>query len=100
MMCDGTTFNSTNGDGDGPDSDPTDPDDIEFDDFDGCWNHSTLGDHGLWTSGIIGALGNDGVGGTGVSWSVRIRPIRVLGITGDGSDFDIAQGVLYAAGLP
>jgi len=100
MMCDGTTFSSTDGDGDGPDSDPTDPDDIDFDDFSGCWDHSTLGDHGLWTSGIIGALGNDGVGGTGVSWSVKIRPIRVLGITGSGSDFDIAQGVLYAAGLP
>jgi hypothetical protein len=98
--CDGTTFNSLNGDGDGPDSDPTDPDDLEFDNFFGCWDHSSLGDHGLWTSGIIGALGNDGVGGAGVAWTVKIRPIRVLGITGDGSDFDIAQGLLYAAGLP
>jgi hypothetical protein len=35
-----------------------------------------------------------------VNWTVKIRPIRVLGITGDGSNFDIAQGVLYAAGLP
>jgi hypothetical protein len=99
-MCDGTTFTSTNGDGDGPDNDPGDPDDLEFDDFLGCWDHSSLGDHGLWTSGIIGAIGNDGVGGAGAAWSVKIRPIRVLGITGDGSDFDIAQGVLYAAGLP
>jgi len=100
VMCDGTKFNSTNGDGDGPDADPTDPDDIEFDGVFGCWDHSQLGDHGLWTSGIIGAVGNDGVGGAGVSWTVKIRPIRVLGIAGDGSDFDIAQGLLYAAGLP
>ena len=99
-MCDGTTFTSASGDGDGPDADPTDPDDIEFDDFLGCWDHSTLGDHGLWTAGIIGAVGNDGVGGTGVNWTVKIRPIRVLDVTGSGTNFDIAQGVLYAAGLP
>jgi subtilisin family serine protease len=100
IFCDGTTFTSTTGDGDGPDPDPTDPDDIEFDDFNGCWVHNTLGDHGLWTAGIIGAVGNDGVGGTGVSWTVKIRPIRVLDITGSGFNFDIAQGILYAAGLP
>jgi hypothetical protein len=35
-----------------------------------------------------------------VNWTVKIRPIRVLGITGQGTNFDIAQGVLYAAGLP
>ena len=34
------------------------------------------------------------------SWTVKIRPIRVLDITGDGFNFDIAQGILYAAGLP
>jgi hypothetical protein len=99
-MCDATTFNTTTGDGDGPDPDPTDPDDLEFDSFLGCWDHTSLGDHGLWTSGIIGAAGNDTRGGAGVAWSVKIRPIRVLGITGDGSTFDIAQGLLYAAGLP
>jgi hypothetical protein len=99
-LCDGGTFTTIDGDGDGPDTDPTDPDDLEFDDTNGCWVHSTLGDHGLWTAGIIGAVGNDGVGPAGVAWNVRIRPIRVLGITGVGSNFDIAQGVLYAAGLP
>jgi hypothetical protein len=98
--CDGTKFSSEDGDGDGPDPDPTDPDDLEFDFNQGCWAHSTLGDHGLWTSSIIGAVGNDGVGMAGVNWNVRIRPIRVLGITGGGWDFDIAQGILYAAGLP
>ena len=99
-LCDGGTFTTIDGDGDGPDADPTDPDDIEFDDFNQCWFHNDLGDHGLWTAGIIGAVGNDAAGVTGVNWSVKIRPIRVLGITGDGTFFDIAQGVLYAAGLP
>jgi subtilisin family serine protease len=99
-LCEGGTFTTLDGDGDGPDPDPTDPDDLEWDDFNGCWQHSQLGDHGLWTAGIIGAVGNDNNGATGVNWSVKIRPIRVLGITGDGSTFDIAQGILYAAGLP
>jgi len=99
-LCDGGTFTTIDGDGDGPDPDPTDPDDLEFDGNSGCWFHNTLGDHGLWTAGIIGAVGNEGSGVSGVNWSVKIRPIRVLGITGDGSNFDIAQGVLYAAGLP
>jgi subtilisin family serine protease len=51
-------------------------------------------------AGTIGAPGNDGLGGTGVNWNLRIRPVRVLGTNGSGSFFDIAQGVLYAAGLP
>ncbi|HXT15757.1 MAG TPA: S8 family serine peptidase [Gemmatimonadaceae bacterium] len=99
-ICDGTTFTTIDGDGDGPDADPTDPDDLEFDDADGCWQHNDLGDHGLWTAGIIGDVGNQALGVAGVNWNVKIRPIRVLGITGDGTNFDIAQGVLYAAGLP
>jgi subtilisin family serine protease len=98
--CGGGTFNTIDGDGDGPDADPTDPDDVEFDAYDNCWVENHLGDHGLWTAGIIGAVGNDASGDVGVSWNVHIRPVRVLGITGEGWNFDIAQGVLYAAGLP
>ena len=100
QMCDGTTFTTIEGDGDGPDPDPTDPDDLEFNGLFNCWDHAFLGDHGLWTAGIIASSANDGIGGAGVGWHIKIRPIRVLGITGMGTDFDIAQGVLYAAGLP
>lgn len=100
-FCDGSgSLTSTEGDGDGPDADPTDPDDLEFDQFSACWFHSPTGDHGLWTAGIIGAVGNQRIGVAGVNWTVRMRPIRVLDITGSGEYFDIAQGVLYAAGLP
>ncbi|MFI5311870.1 MAG: S8 family serine peptidase, partial [Gemmatimonadales bacterium] len=77
--------------------DPTAPDDLEFTGT--CWSRSTIGDHGLHVSGTIGAVGNDGVGTVGINWQVKIRPVRVLDITGSGSFFDIAQGVLYAAGL-
>src|SRR5207253_9487776 len=45
-------------------------------------------------------VGNDGIGVTGVNWSVRIRPVRALGAAGFGTLYDVAQGILYAAGLP
>jgi hypothetical protein len=96
--CDGMPVTTIDGDGDGPDPDPTDPDDLE--DTGTCWQHSQQGDHGLWTAGIIGELGNNATDGTGINWTVKIRPVRVLGITGSGTLFDIAQGFLYAAGLP
>jgi subtilisin family serine protease len=84
------------GDGNGYDPDPTTP--AEYDCNTG--GLSSLGGHGLHVAGTIGAAGNDGVGTTGVNWSVRIRPVRVLGISGSGTYYDIAQGILYAAGLP
>lgn len=98
--CEGGTFTTIDGDGDGPDADPTDPDDLEYSSSSNCWVHNTLGDHGLWTSGIVGAAGNNAAGISGVNWNVRIRPVRAIGMTGDGSYFDIAQAILYAAGLP
>ncbi|HTE44233.1 MAG TPA: S8 family serine peptidase, partial [Gemmatimonadaceae bacterium] len=99
-LCTGDSVTTIDGDADGPDPDPTDPDDLEQDPSTGCWAHSTAGDHGLWTAGIIGELGNNAAGGTGINWAVKIRAIRVLGITGEGTAFDISQGILYAAGLP
>lgn len=86
-------------DGGGYDPDPTIPDDRDTE-ASGCLGaRSQFGAHGLHVAGTIGALGNDGVGVTGVNWTVSIRPVRVLGIDG-GTYFDIAQGVLYASGLP
>ena len=84
----------------GPGSDPTQPDDLSFSASQGCWSRSTLGNHGLHVAGTIGARGNDGVGIAGINWNVKIRPVRALDITGSGSYFDIAQAVLYSAGLP
>lgn len=98
-ICSGGEFDTIDGDGDGPDADPTDPDDLSYDAQFGCWERSELGDHGLWTAGIVGSVGNDAAGISGVNWGVKIRPVRVLGITGDGTNFDIAQGILYSAGL-
>ena len=88
------------GDTDGPDADPTNPfaglPNLGL----GCYDPNPAGNHGLHVAGTIGAAGNNGVWGTGVNWNVTIRPIRVIGIDGTARDFDIIQGLLYAAGVP
>ena len=99
-LCAGGTIGNA-GDGGGYDPDPTQPADYGYDDVNNCATTlETSGDHGLHVAGTIGAVGNDGLGVTGVNWAVRIRPVRVLGVAGFGSFYDIAQGLLYAAGLP
>ncbi|HEY6060834.1 MAG TPA: S8 family serine peptidase, partial [Gemmatimonadales bacterium] len=99
-QCSGGTIDEA-GDGDGYDADPVQPADYDWDFKRSCAiGLTTSGNHGLHVAGTIGAVGNDGVGVTGVNWTVRIRPVRVLGVSGAGSFYDIAQGILYAAGLP
>jgi subtilisin family serine protease len=99
-LCSGGTIGLA-GDNDGYDPDPTSPSAYDFDDTNDCLDGpQDLGNHGLHVAGTIGAVGNDGLGGSGINWTVRIRPVRVLGVDGQGTDYDIAQGILYAAGLP
>ncbi len=54
--------------------------------------------HGSHVAGIIAAVGNNGKGIAGINWNAKIMPVRVLG-AGGGTDYDIIQGMLYAAGL-
>ncbi len=77
-------------DGDGLDSDPNDPGD------DPSGFSSSF--HGTHVAGTLGAMANNGAGGSGVTWQTRIMPLRVLGV-GGGLDSDIAQAIRYAAGL-
>jgi serine protease len=90
-------------DGDGRDSNPSDPGDwITAEEnaagfFQGC----AVGDsswHGTHTAGTIGAASNNGVGVTGINWNSKILPVRVLGKCG-GYMTDIIDGMLWAAGL-
>ncbi|MGH7671582.1 MAG: S8 family serine peptidase, partial [Gemmatimonadales bacterium] len=99
-VCAGGTVGAA-GDGDGYDSNPTVPVLYDYDAVAGCvLGTEPDGGHGLHVAGTIGAVGNNGTGVTGVNWTVRIRPVRALSSLGSGSDYDIAQAVLYAAGLP
>jgi serine protease len=77
-------------DGDGRDGDSTDPGDGAVPGEDSF--------HGTHVAGIVAALqGNGGI--SGVAPGVRIMPVRVLGGQG-GSVQDIADGILWSAGLP
>jgi serine protease len=80
----------TSQDGDGIDSDPSDPGDGN-DVRPNSW-------HGTHVAGTIAADSNNNFGVAGVSWGAQIMPIRVLG-KGGGSSYDVMQGIRYAAGL-
>ena len=53
-------------------------------------------EHGTHVAGTIGAVGNNGVGGTGICWGVKIMPVRVLGSKGSGTTASIVAGIDYA----
>jgi len=72
------------GDGDGADADPSD-----------------LGSsfHGSHVAGIIASRGNNNLGISGIAYEASIMPLRVLGVNDLGDDSNIANAILYAAGL-
>jgi subtilisin family serine protease len=73
-------------DGNGIDSDATDP-------------LISQGTHGTHVAGTIVAARDNALGIAGAIGAGRVMPVRVLGVLG-GTDFDIAQAILYAARLP
>jgi len=52
--------------------------------------------HGTHCSGIIGAVGNNGIGVAGVSWQTRLIAVKVLGSDGKGRVSDVIEGIEYA----
>jgi len=94
-------------DGDGRDADPSDPGDwLTLAEvrkvggpFEACSDVAEDSSwHGTQTSGLIGALTNNGIGMASVGRNVRVLPVRVLGKCG-GYDSDIIAGMRWAAGL-
>jgi serine protease len=75
-------------DGNGRDSDPSDP---------GDKTSGTSSWHGTHVAGTIGALTNNGVGVAGVAYGAKILPVRVLGV-GGGYTSDIADAIVWASG--
>lgn len=53
-------------------------------------------DHGTHVSGTIAAVGNNGIGVTGVNWSARIMPLKFLSARGSGSTADAISALDYA----
>ncbi|NLM98254.1 MAG: peptidase S8, partial [Halanaerobiaceae bacterium] len=52
--------------------------------------------HGTHVAGIIGAVGNNGIGVTGINWNVKIMPVRVIGPDGSGEYSTLISGIHWA----
>lgn len=53
--------------------------------------------HGTHVAGTVGAVGNNGLGVSGINWATGLVPVRVLNLAGSGADSEIAPGIAYAA---
>lgn len=82
---------TTSQDGDGRDPNADDVGDHSCNGNNSSW-------HGTHVAGTIGAASDNGSGVTGVNWTSKIQPIRVLGRCG-GYTSDIADGMRWAAGI-
>lgn len=57
--------------------------------------------HGSNVASIVGAVAtNNKLHLAGVNWAVSVVPVRVTNLADEASDQDIADGILWAAGLP
>jgi subtilisin family serine protease/subtilisin-like proprotein convertase family protein len=52
--------------------------------------------HGTHVAGIIGAMGNSGVGVAGIDWQVSLMPVQFLNGNGNGSISAFISGLNYA----
>lgn len=77
------------GDGNGRDSDASDPGD-----YSGGYASSW---HGTHVAGTVAAVTNNAKGVAGTAFSAKVVPVRVLG-RGGGYDSDIADAVIWASG--
>jgi len=95
---------STANDGNGRDSDPSDPGDwLTQAEVDGAFaGQGCVADgsswHGTQTAALIGAATDNGVGMASVGRNVRVLPVRVLGKCG-GFASDVIAGMYWAAGI-
>jgi subtilisin family serine protease len=53
--------------------------------------------HGTAVAGIIGAVGNNNDGVTGIAWRVKLLPIKALNAQGRGPDSAMVKAILHAA---
>ena len=67
--------------------------------FDSDPNDEGTSFHGSHVAGIIAATADNSKGIAGLAYDASIMALRVLGIQDTGSSSDIAQAILYAAGL-
>ena len=85
---------SVGNDGNGRDSDPSDPGDWTTGQ---CGPASNSSWHGTHVAGTIAAVTNNNKGVAGVAYGSKVVPVRVLGTCG-GYTSDIADGIIWASG--
>lgn len=89
---------SVGNDGNGRDSDPTDPGDAtRFGECRFLKPGANSSWHGTHVAGTIAAVTNNNIGVAGIAYNAQIVPVRVLGRCG-GYTSDIADGIIWAAG--
>ncbi|MBR5024080.1 MAG: S8 family serine peptidase, partial [Victivallales bacterium] len=66
------------------------------DDDDDPMDDSEEASHGTHCAGIVGAVGNNGVGVTGVNWNVSIMPLKIATANGNLSSSAIIDAIGYA----
>jgi parallel beta-helix repeat protein len=52
--------------------------------------------HGTHCAGIIGAVGNNSTGISGVCWNISIMPLKALSSYGSGNADDLSEAIYYA----
>ncbi len=55
--------------------------------------------HGTHVAGTIGAVGNNGIGVSGVAWGVKIMALKFMDASGSGSLSDAIQAIDYARNM-
>src|SRR3989344_267053 len=59
--------------------------------------YTTLGiNHGTLVAGVIGASGNNNFGTSGISWKIKIMPLKVMDGQGGGSTSSVYHAIKYA----
>jgi len=52
--------------------------------------------HGTNVAGVIAAVGNNGIGVTGLAWSVKLMPIKALEADGQGDEDKLGEAIRHA----
>jgi subtilisin family serine protease len=64
--------------------------------IDGSGNVDDTDGHGTHVAGIIGAVGNNGLGTSGVAWKVQLMPLKFLNTNNIGFTSSIVECINYA----
>ena len=51
--------------------------------------------HGTHVAGIVGAMGNNNIGVTGVNWDVQLIPLKILDVSGGGNYANAMRALEY-----